>query len=103
RVCGSSRPRPCGSEEPSDMPADTSIVNGTAPESPTTVASRFDVPEFMVPKSIADIREMARLIGLAEWAPESYRDLEGDYVQQKMELAIMHGATVGLGPIAALQ
>jgi hypothetical protein len=65
--------------------------------------ARFDVPEFMVPKSIAEVRELARLIALAEWAPDSYRDIEGNYVQQKIELAIMHGATVGLGPIAAVQ
>jgi hypothetical protein len=64
---------------------------------------RFDVPEFLVPKSIAEVRELARTIALAEWAPDSYRDLEGNYVQQKIELAIMHGATVGLGPIAAVQ
>jgi hypothetical protein len=57
----------------------------------------------MVPKSIAEVRELARLIGLAEWAPDSYRDLEGNYIQQKIELAIMHGITVGLGPIAAMQ
>ena len=61
------------------------------------------MPDFMVPKSIADVRELARLIALAEWAPDSYRDIEGNYVQQKIELAIMHGATVGLGPIAAVQ
>jgi hypothetical protein len=56
-----------------------------------------------VPKSMAEIRELARLIALAEWAPDSYRDLEGNYIQQKIELAIMHGITVGLGPIAAMQ
>ena len=50
-----------------------------------------------------EIRELARLIALAEWAPDSYRDLDGNYIQQKIELAIMHGATVGLGPIAAVQ
>ena len=79
-----------------------STPNGKAPAAPTQ-AARFDVPEFMVPKSIAEVRELARLIGLAEWAPDSYRDLDGNYVQQKIELAIMHGATVGLGPIAAVQ
>ena len=73
------------------------------PAAAPTQAARFDVPEFMVPKSIAEVRELARLIGLAEWAPDSYRDLDGNYVQQKIELAIMHGATVGLGPIAAVQ
>ncbi len=76
--------------------------DGKAPEVSAPVA-RFDVPEFMVPKSIAEVRELARLIALAEWAPDSYRDLDGNYVQQKIELAIMHGATVGLGPIAAVQ
>jgi hypothetical protein len=62
-----------------------------------------DLPAFLTPKSIEDVRELARLIALAEWAPPSYRDLEGNYLQQKIELAIMHGATVGLGPLAAVQ
>ena len=79
-----------------------STPHGKSTVAPTQ-AARFDVPEFMVPKSIAEVRELARLIGLAEWAPDSYRDLDGNYIQQKIELAIMHGATVGLGPIAAVQ
>jgi hypothetical protein len=78
------------------------IAEGKEAAAPTP-AARFDVPEFMVPKSLAEVRELARLIGLAEWAPDSYRDLDGNYLQQKIELAIMHGATVGLGPIAAVQ
>jgi len=56
----------------------------------------------MVPKSISDVKELAKMIALAEWAPESYRDIDGNYLQPKIELAIMHGATVGLGPIAAV-
>jgi hypothetical protein len=84
------------------MAKDTHAVNGKAPD-PSTPAPRFDVPEYMVPKSVADVRELTRLIGLAEWAPDSYRDLDGNYIQQKIELAIMHGITVGLGPIAAMQ
>ena len=82
------------------MPDDTAKP---PPEPATCLAQRFDVPDFMVPKSIADVRELARMIALAEWAPASYRDIEGNYLQQKIELAIMHGATVGLGPIAAVQ
>src|ERR1700686_5189478 len=78
------------------------IAEGKEAAAPTQ-ATRFDVPEFMVPKSLAEVRELARLIGLAEWAPDSYRDLDGNYLQQKIELAIMPGATVGLGPIAAVQ
>jgi hypothetical protein len=82
------------------MPDDT----GKGPPEPTACPPlRFDVPDFMVPKSIADVRELARMIALAEWAPASYRDIEGNYLQQKIELAIMHGVTVGLGPIAAVQ
>jgi hypothetical protein len=57
----------------------------------------------MMPKSMHHVRELARMIVLADWAPRCYRDIEGNYVQQKIELAIMHGATVGLGPIAAVQ
>jgi hypothetical protein len=86
------------------MPRDTSQINGKRPEEPSSSpATRFEVPEFMLPKSLAEVRELARLIALAEWAPDSYRDLDGNYVQQKIELAIMHGATVGLGPVGAVQ
>src|ERR1700719_3437722 len=102
-ACASSGPRPCGSKEPPEMPDETGAINGKVPEAPTTPTSRFDVPQFMIPKSIGEVRELARLIALAEWAPDAYRDIEGNYVQQKIELAIMHGATVGLGPIAAVQ
>jgi hypothetical protein len=56
-----------------------------------------------VPSSINDVKELAKMIALAEWAPESYRDIDGNFRQQKIELAIMHGATVGLGPFAAVQ
>jgi hypothetical protein len=61
------------------------------------------VPGFMVPRSLSDVGELARMIALAEWAPECYRDLDGNYLLPKIELAIMHGETVGLGPIAAVQ
>jgi len=60
------------------------------------------VPAFMVPKSLGEVKELARMIALAEWAPDCYRDLDGNYLQPKIELAILHGATVGLGPIAAV-
>src|ERR1700730_3323543 len=86
------------------MPPDTGAINGKAPaEASPAPATRFEGPEFLVPKSLAEVRELVRLIALAEWAPDGYRDLEGNYVPQKIELAIMHGSTVGLGPIAAVQ
>src|ERR1700716_378954 len=100
RASASSGPKPCGSGGPSDMPEDTSPISGKSADLATP---RFEVPEFMVPKSLAEVRELARLIALAEWAPDSYRDPDGNYVQQKIELAIMHGATVGLGPVGAVQ
>src|SRR6266851_6214023 len=103
RACASSRPSPCGSEERPDMRKDTIAINRKLPEASVCPTARFDVPDFMVPKSVAEVRELARLIALAEWAPDSYRDIEGNYIQQKIELAIMHGATVGLGAIAAVQ
>ena len=53
--------------------------------------ARLPLPEFMLPKTVAEVRELARLIALAEWAPDNYRDLDGNYLQQKIELAIMHG------------
>ena len=67
---------------------------------PATTA--YAVPGFLVPKSLSEVKELARLIALAEWAPDCYRDLDGNYLQPKIELAILHGATVGLGPIAAV-
>jgi len=60
------------------------------------------VPAFLTPTSLGEVKELARMIALAEWAPECYRDLDGNYLQPKLELAILHGATVGLGPIAAV-
>jgi hypothetical protein len=60
-------------------------------------------PEFLAPRSLAAVRELAQLIACAEWAPDSYRDLEGNYSVAKIELAIMQGAVVGLGPIASVQ
>jgi hypothetical protein len=62
----------------------------------------FGVPAFRAPKSLGEVKELAKMIALAEWAPDCYRDLDGNYLQPKIELAIMHGATVGLGPIAAI-
>jgi hypothetical protein len=56
-----------------------------------------------VPKSIGEVKELARMIALAEWAPDCYRDIDGNYLLPKIELAILHGASVGLGPIAAVQ
>src|SRR5258708_25456809 len=103
RACASSKPKPCGSGERREMPDDARLSASRIGCDDERSALRFDVPDFLIPKSIADVRETARLITLAEWAPDSYRDLEGNYVQQKIELAIMQGATVGLGPIAAVQ
>ena len=71
------------------MPDDTRPIGRCRGNKDERPALRFDVPDFLIPKSMADVREMARLITLAEWAPDSYRDLEGNYVQQKIELAIM--------------
>lgn len=65
-------------------------------------AVTFNVPGFLAPKSLGEVKELARMIALAEWAPDCYRDLDGNYDQPKIELAILHGATVGLGPIAAV-
>ena len=64
--------------------------------------SAIGVPTFLMPTSLGEVKELARMIALAEWAPECYRDLDGNYLQPKIELAILHGATVGLGPIAAV-
>jgi hypothetical protein len=61
------------------------------------------LPEYLAPRSLAAVRELARLIACAEWAPDSYRDVEGNYSVAKIELAIMQGAVVGLGPIASVQ
>src|ERR1700676_2291966 len=71
-------------------------------EPPCPAPAPFGVPGFLTPKSLGEVKELARLIALAEWAPDCYRDLDGNYLQPKIELAILHGATVGLGPIAAV-
>jgi hypothetical protein len=71
-------------------------------ESPNPTSVAFGVPGFLAPQSLGEVRELARMIALAEWAPDCYCDLDGNYLQPKIELAILHGATVGLGPIAAV-
>jgi hypothetical protein len=71
-------------------------------QSPHRPSDPLGVPGFIVPTSLSEVKELARMIALAEWAPECYRDVDGNYLQPKIELAIMHGATVGLGPIAAV-
>jgi hypothetical protein len=71
-------------------------------QSPCPAPVTIGVPAFLVPKSLGEVKELAKLIALAEWAPDCYRDLDGNYLQPKIELAILHGATVGLGPIAAV-
>jgi hypothetical protein len=62
-----------------------------------------DIPDYLAPKSIAGVREVAELIAAAEWAPSPYRDIQGNYVVARIALAIMHGAAVGLGPFASVQ
>jgi hypothetical protein len=71
-------------------------------EPPCSAPVRIGVPAFLVPRSLGEVKELACMIALAEWAPECYRDIDGNYLQPKIELAILHGATVGLGPIAAV-
>jgi hypothetical protein len=70
---------------------------------PSCPGAPFGIPGFLTPQSIGEVKELARMIALADWAPECYRDIDGNYHQPKLELAIMHGAMVGLGPIAAVQ
>jgi hypothetical protein len=73
-----------------------------APRRRTTV-SRFDVPAFLLPQSREELRELAELMALAGWAPHGYRDAEGNYLRPRIEMAILHGASVGLGPVASVQ
>src|SRR5580704_1532529 len=84
RVCGSTRARPCMCGEPRDMGDGTGTLdlkagNGldpaitAAPPSHAPVA--LGVPAFLVPKSLGEVKELARMIALAEWAPDCYRDL----------------------------
>src|SRR5262245_54190267 len=61
------------------------------------------LPDYLAPLSIAGVRELADMMATAEWAPSSFRDIAGKYVVEKIALAIMHGATIGLGPFAAVQ
>jgi len=72
-------------------------------DAPLSSSIALGVPAFLMPMTISEVKELAKMIALAEWAPECYRDLDGNYLQPKIELAIMQGATVGLGPIASVQ
>src|SRR4051794_3560500 len=109
RACGYFRPKRCGCGEWPEMPD-----GGRGLPSPkrkrrqnhsscTASSGRLDLPAFLVPNSVTELHELAQLIALAGWAPESYRDLDGNYVQQKIEMAIVHGLSVGFGPVAAVQ
>jgi hypothetical protein len=69
---------------------------------PAALRQNGSVPEYLQPSSIAAVRELAELIAAAEWAPSSYRGVDGHYVTEKIVLGIMHGAAVGLGPFAAV-
>src|SRR5580658_6113126 len=98
RDCGSIRARPCMCGERPDMADGTTTLSGRAEngyvptleaEPPRSSPAAFGVPAFMAPRSLAEIKELARLIALAEWAPECYRDLDGNYLQPKIELAIL--------------
>jgi hypothetical protein len=61
------------------------------------------VPSFLLPQSRDELRELAELVVLAGWAPDGYRDVEGNYPRPRIEMAILHGASVGLGPVASVQ
>src|SRR3954447_3004870 len=50
-----------------------------------------------------ELKELAQLMAEAGWAPDSYRDSSGQYVGKRIEMAILHGISVGLGPVAAVQ
>ena len=88
---------------PLTMSAGNSSGQAIEADPPCYSPVAFGVPGFLAPKSVSDVKELAKMIALAEWAPDCYRDLDGNFLQQKIELAIMHGASVGLGPIAAVQ
>jgi hypothetical protein len=79
------------------------MTPATSPRRPAKMAAAPSLPEFLAPRSLAAVRELAQRIACAEWAPETYRDFEGTYSVAKIELAIMQGAVVGLGPIASVQ
>ena len=82
--------------------AEDGFVPGMEPEPRCPAPASYGVPGFLVPKSLDEVKELARLIALGEWAPDCYRDIDGNYLQPKIELAILQGATVGLGPIASV-
>lgn len=64
----------------------------------------LSVPHWLIPQSIKDCEVMATKMCLAEWLPYSYKNKRtGEYDRNKVELAIMHGATVGIPAIMAPQ
>ncbi len=69
---------------------------------PARRASRATVPAYLAPDSVAEVRALAELMAVGEWAPSSYRGADGNYAVEKIVLGIMHGAAVGLGPFAAV-
>ena len=61
------------------------------------------IPHWLVPNSIGDVEKIAAKMCAADWVPKSYRDKNQEINRAKVELAIMHGATVGIPAIMAPQ
>lgn len=62
-----------------------------------------NIPHYLVPQSLADVEKIAAKMSAAGWVPKSYRDRNGEVNRSMVELAIMHGATVGIPAIMAPQ
>jgi hypothetical protein len=71
-----------------DLRAGDRSGQAIAAEPPCPAPIAIGVPGFVVPRSLGEVKELAKLIALAEWAPDCYRDLDGDYLQPKIELAM---------------
>ncbi len=62
------------------------------------------VPQWLIPQSIQECEIMAAKMCNAEWLPASYKNKRTqEYDRNKVELAIMHGANVGIPAIMAPQ
>lgn len=61
------------------------------------------IPHWLIPQSIGDVEKIAAKMAAADWVPKSYKDKNGEVNRSKVELAIMHGATVGIPAVMAPQ
>lgn len=85
------------------LPAATDQSPGTALTAAVDAAARLpassaEVPQFLTPRTLAEAKEIARLLADSDFVPKEYRGKPGNVMA-----AMAHGAEVGLNPMQSLR